>query len=99
MQKFKSALMWALVWLNVALLVGWALKLTSPQAAAQFRSRGNYLMIPGAVQTANGSAVYVVNTDTGVLGGIFFNDNANRMYKLRPIDLNAAFQSMERTGR
>ena len=99
MVKLKSALMWAMIWINVILLVGWAIKLTSPQASAQFRQRLNLLMIPGAVQTGNGSAIYVVNTDNGSLAAIFYNEGTGRMEPMRPIDLNAAFQRMAAGGR
>jgi hypothetical protein len=94
MDKLKSTLIWSLVWVNVALLVGWAFKLTSPAAQAQFRSKGSYLMIPGAIQSGSGSAIYILNTDSGALGAIFFNESLGRMEQMRPLDLNSEFQRM-----
>ena len=92
MEKLKSTVFWGLVWINIALLVGWALKLTSPPAEAQFRSASNYLMIPGTIQTANGSVVYIVDTTKGYLGAIYFNSAMGRIQPMNPLDLNATFQ-------
>jgi hypothetical protein len=99
MQKLKSTLFWALVWLNVALLIGLAFKLTSPAANAQFQRQGNYLMIPGAIQSGNGSVVYIVDTNAGVLGAIYFNDSTSQIQPMQPLDLNQAFQRMANGGR
>jgi len=99
MVKLKSTLVWALVWLNVVLMIGWAIRLTSPSAQAQFRQKANLLMIPGAVQTGNGSAIYIVNTDAGSLAAIFYNEGTGRMEPMHPIDLNGAFQHMAAGGR
>jgi hypothetical protein len=99
MEKLKSILLWALVWLNVALLVGWAFKLTSPPAAGQFRAQSNYLMIPGAIQAGNGSVVYIVDTSAGVLSAIYYNDGTGRIQPMVPVDLNREFQRMANGGR
>lgn len=94
MEKLKSTVFWGLAWINIALLVGWALKLTSPPAQAQFRSPSNYIMIPGAIQSANGSVIYVVDTTHGWMGAIYYSDSnpAHRFQLMTPVDLNQTFQ-------
>jgi hypothetical protein len=89
----KSRIIWALVWVNVALLVGTALKLTSPPASAQLRRPGNYIMIPGELVGGNNAAIYIVDTDNGRLSAVSFSDPTNQMSAMPPIDLNAFFQA------
>ena len=95
----KSKLIWGLVWLNVALLVGWALRLTSPPAVAQVPRASDYMMIPGDIVGASAGAVYVVDTDHGQLTAISFDDSQNRLSVMPPIDLNGIFQAAAAGGR
>jgi hypothetical protein len=89
----KSKIIWMLVWVNVALLVGLALKLTSPVAQAQFRRPSEYVMIPGEITGGTSAAVYIVDTTQGRMAAISFDDGSGRLSTMPWIDLNQTFQT------
>jgi hypothetical protein len=89
----KTRIVWALVWLNVALLVVWAIRVTSPQAVAQLRRPGDYLMIPGEIVGGVNGVVYVVDQTNGRLTAISFDQSSNRLTNMAPLDLNQLFQA------
>jgi hypothetical protein len=89
----KSRVLWILVWVNVALLVGWALKLTSPNAQGQFRRPSEYVMIPGEITGGNSAAVYIVDTTQGRLAAVSFDDSSGRLNTMPWIDLTQTFQA------
>ena len=89
----KSRIVWALVWLNAALLVVWALKATSPQAVAQLRRPGDYLMIPGQIVGGVNSVVYVIDQTSGHLTALSYDEPSGRLTNMAPLDLNQLFQA------
>jgi hypothetical protein len=89
----KSRIIWGLVWVNVALLLALALKLTSPGAMAQVARPGNYLMIPGEVVGGSFAVVYIVDTGQGRLTALSYDDTAGRITTMPPLDLNQLFQA------
>jgi hypothetical protein len=89
----QSKLIWSLVCLNVILLLGVALRLTSQPASAQALRAGNYMMIPGEIIGASSSAVYVLDINQGRLTAVSFDDSQNRLSEMPPIDLNGIFQA------
>jgi hypothetical protein len=95
----KSKLIWGLVWLNVALLVSWALRLTSSPAVAQVPRASDYMMIPGEIVGASAGAVYIVDTNQGQLTAVSFDDMQNRLSVMPPVDLNGIFQAAAGGGR
>jgi hypothetical protein len=90
---WKSRIVWALVWVNIVLLVGWAVRLTSPKAEAQLRRPSDYLMIPGEIIGGNAAAVYIVDTTQSRLAAVSFDDSTGQMAKMPWIDLGQVFQA------
>jgi hypothetical protein len=88
---------WLLIWVNVFLLLGLALRLTSPQAAqAQLRARASdYDMIPGQVIGSPTSFVYILDTAQGRLSAVTYDDSSGRTFALPPIDLTQVFQAAQ----
>ena len=88
---------WLLIWVNVALLLSLALRLTSPEAAqAQLRARASdYDMIPGIAVGIPTAFVYILDTAQGRLDAVTFDDSSNRTFVLPPIDLNQVFQAAQ----
>jgi hypothetical protein len=94
----KSTLLWGLVFLNIVLLFGLALRLTSQPAVAQIPRASDYIMIPGDIVGASSGAVYVVDTNLGRLTAISFDDTQNRLSVMQPVDLNGMFQAAAAGG-
>jgi Na+/glutamate symporter len=91
---WKSRIVWALVWVNIALLIGWAMRLTSPKAEAQLRRPSDYLMIPGEVIGGNSAAIYILDTTQSQLSAVSFDDSTGQLATMKPaIDLNQVFQA------
>src|SRR5271154_3131640 len=89
----KSRIIWALLWLNVALLIGWALKATSPTAMAQLRRPSDYLMIPGEIVGGDDAVIYVLDTTQGRLTAVSLNNSTGQLSVMPPIDMNQTFQA------
>jgi hypothetical protein len=89
----RSKLIWALVWVNVALLLGVALKLTSPAAEAQVPGLSDYLMIPADIPGGNNAVIYVLDTTHGRLTSVNFDHSTGRVSAMPPMDLNQLFQA------
>src|SRR6185436_2397556 len=87
----RSTLLWALAALNVLLLTLFVARMTSDNAAfGQARSSGrpgDYLMIPGEVTGGSSQVVYVVESTSGVLGAISYDDSHKRLDAMIPVDL------------
>jgi hypothetical protein len=90
---WQTRIVWALVWVNVVLLVGWAMKLTSPPAQAQLRRPSEYLLIPGEIVGGNEAAVYVVDTTLSRLSAVSYDDGTGQLSKMQWIDLGQVFQA------
>jgi|GEM_PF-2148707 len=89
----KQTMIWSLIWFNVVLLLGFALKQTSRVQAQAFQRPPDLLMVPGQLAGGQG-VVYVVNTTTGDLSYITFNDANNRITAMRPLSLVNAFRAV-----
>lgn len=88
----KSSLLWALIGLNVLLLLSFIGRLTpSSIAAAPVHRPADYLLIPGALQSGSTEVVYIVDTSNGMLGAMAFDESARRLEVMAPIDLNSIF--------
>jgi hypothetical protein len=94
----KSTLIWGLIFLNVLLLLGLALRLTSQQAVAQVPRTSDYMMIPGDIVGVSSGAVYIVDTNQGRLTAVSFDDTQNRISVMPPLDLNGLFQAAAAGG-
>jgi hypothetical protein len=89
----QSKIIWGLVWINVALLLGLTLKMTSPTASAQAHRPSDYLMIPGEVVGGSFAVIYIVDTNQGRLSAVSFDDTSGRIGAMPPLDLNQIFQA------
>ena len=94
----KTAVLWALIALNAALLLSLLSQFTRDNTArAQVgaaRRPGDYLMINGNIVSGSAGVVYVVDTVNGQLGAMYFNDSGpgSRIESMPPIDLAGVFQ-------
>ena len=90
----KTKVMWALVALNVLLLVGLFVPLgRSNVARAQGAGRpSEYLMIPGEVIGGNSAVIYVVDEEKQQLSAMSLDQKGNGIDSMQPIDLQRVFQ-------
>jgi len=96
----KSRILWALVALNVFLLIVLVARSTSPNAAmAQAARPSDYLMIPGEITGGSGAVVYVVDMTNGVLGGLAWDESRRELSAMPPLDLSRFLESPGRGGR
>jgi hypothetical protein len=88
----KTRIVWTLVWVNVLLLVGLAIRMTSPAAQAQVRRPSDYVMIPGEISGGNSAVVYIIDTQQSRMAAVSYDDASNRFGTMPFVDLNAQFQ-------
>ena len=88
-------ILWALAGLNVLLVMTLAARLTSDNTAhAQGVKRpGDYVMIPGEVSGGASAVVYLVDTGSGMLGAITYDDAQKQLNTMPPIDLARVFDT------
>lgn len=89
----RSKIIWGLVWVNVALLLGLALKVSSPNAMAQLHRPSDYLTIPGEVVGGSYAVIYIVDTGQGRLSAVSFDDSSGKIFAMPALDLNQIFQA------
>lgn len=89
----KSTMLWALVVLNVLLLVGALGRFSRPNAAVAqaVRRPGEYIMIPGEVTGGNAGVVYILDTTNGLLSALTLQPGTERMVNMPKIDLAQIF--------
>ena len=93
----KSLLLWALVVINVLLLISFIGRFGSPNSAVAQPARqaprpGDYLMIPGAITGASNGIVYVIDVTNGRLSAMTYNESRTRLEAMQSVDLNAIFE-------
>jgi len=95
----KRRILWALVALNVLLVVTLAARLTGEgtalgQAAggAGVRRPADYIMIPGEVNGGSSAVVYMIDTSNGLLGAMTYDDSNRALNTMPPIDLSRVFE-------
>lgn len=91
----RRTMLWALVALNALLLVvlTWKLGGDNPAQAQARGGRGDYIMVPGRVNTAPNGVMYIVDTRNGLIGGMTFDPNARGLITLPPISLGRVFEA------
>jgi len=91
----SSAVLWALVALNVFLFLSFLGRFSRDNAAiAQgVRRPGEYAMVPGEVTGGSAGVVYIVDTTNGLLTAVTFDQNSNppRIVSLPKVDLATIF--------
>lgn len=89
----KSKVVYALVLINVLLLMSFLARLGRENAAqAQGAARpGDYIMIPGEVTGGNSGVVYVVDTTHGLLSAITYNETGKKLETMPKVNLADIF--------
>jgi hypothetical protein len=90
----KDRILWALVALNVLLVITLAARYSSQNSAmAQARRPSDYIMIPGEVTGGSSAVVYIIDTSNGILGAGTYDDSRKEINTMPPIDLSRVFQT------
>jgi hypothetical protein len=91
----KSKVLWALVALNVLLLVALFLPRVSPTAQAAGAPRpGEYIMLPGQVTGGGGNEViYILDETNRMLTARVYDQNAKGFSDMPPILLDRVFSA------
>ena len=89
----KKRILWALAALNVLLVMTLAARLSSENTAmAQGVKRpSDYVMIPGEVSGGSSAVVYIIDTGSGQLGAMTYDDSQKQLNTMPPIDLARVF--------
>jgi hypothetical protein len=96
--RTKQGLLWTLAVMNVVLVAGLAMRLSTETANAQAgRSVGEYLLIPGEATGANVGIVYVLDEVNGTLGAIA-PDNSDKLNAMEPVNLQRIFDAAAQGG-
>ena len=89
----RNRILWALAGLNVLLVMTLAARLTSDNAAmAQAKRPSDYVMIPGEVSGGASAVVYIIDTGSGQLGAMTYDDSGRQLNTMPPIDLARVFE-------
>jgi hypothetical protein len=93
----KSKVLWALVALNVLLLVALFLPRVSPTAHAAGAPRpGEYIMVPGQVVGGNSEVIYILDETNRLLTARVYDQNAKGFSDMTPIELDRVFMAPPR---
>jgi hypothetical protein len=93
----KTAVLWALVALNGALLLSLLNQHNHGESTANAqvggRRPGEYIMVDGTIPGSSSGLVYVIDTVNGQLGALTYNDSnpGNKIESMPPIDLASVF--------
>ena len=90
----KSRILWLLLGLNVGLglmLVMGAVRDNTAMGQARIVRPNDYLLIPGDVSGTDSGVVYIVDTSSGSLGAVTYEDSNRRIVSMPSIDLNRVF--------
>jgi len=89
----KSKVVYALILLNVLLLMSFLARLGRENTAqAQAAQRpGEYIMIPGEVTGGNSGVVYMVDTTHGLLSAMTYNETGKRLEVMPKVNLAEIF--------
>ena len=91
----KSKIIWCLAGMNVALALSLVLPYVRENSvlAQQRVSRpADYMLIPGDISGNDAGVVYIIDESNSVMSAMAFQDSANRIEVLPPIDLLRVFE-------
>jgi hypothetical protein len=95
-------MLWSLVLLNVALGTTFVFRLfpdnTAHAQAAAARRPGDYIMIPAALGAGSAAIVYVLDSSTGQLSALNFDDPTSEINMMSSLDLSRVFTAGETVG-
>ena len=90
----KSTLFWALAALNVLLLGLFISRMTHENIAqAQARRSSDYLMIVGDVTGSANQVVHIMDTTTGMLSALSYDDSTKRLDAMVPVELSRVLET------
>jgi hypothetical protein len=93
----KSSATWALIALNVILLLMLLSRHGIDQPAmAQYGRPGDYLMIPGNVVGGNNAVVYVVDQTSHQLAAMSYDDSMGTLVMMPPVNLDRVLGTASR---
>lgn len=92
----KKTIFWALVALNVVLLVSLLMPYVQSNTAMAQRGGGGrrpeLMMIPGEIAGGNSAVVYLIDTNNRELGAVTLNVRGNGLEGVAPEDLSRIFE-------
>jgi hypothetical protein len=89
----RYRILWALAGLNVLLVMTLAARLSSDNTAmAQAKRPSDYVMIPGEVSGGSSAVVYIIDTGSGQLGAMTYDDSGKQLNTMPPLDLSRVFE-------
>jgi hypothetical protein len=89
----RYRILWALAALNVLLVMTLAARLSSDNTAmAQAKRPSDYVMIPGEVSGGSSAVVYMIDTGSGQLGAMTYDEGQKQLNTMPPIDLARVFE-------
>ena len=89
----KSKVIWALVALNVLLLVTLVFRQNTATAQPAGLRRGQYVMISGEVQGGTSGIVYILDEANHMLAARTYDENKKQFFDMAPIPLDRVFQN------
>jgi hypothetical protein len=90
----KKRILWTLAGVNLLLVMTLAARLTSDNTAmAQVKRPSDYVMIPGEVSGGSSAVVYIIDTGSGQLGAMTYDDSQKQLNTMPPIDLARVFEA------
>lgn len=97
----KSTVLWTLVLLNAALVGTFVFRLFPDNVAhaqANARRPGDYVLIPGELSGGSNAIVYILDTSTGTLSAMSFDEPRNEINMMSPLDLARVFEAGATVG-
>ncbi len=89
----KSTVLWCLIVLNAVLLGMLIFGNRTNSARADIGRADDYILIPGEVSIAPAEVVYVLDTTSGKLGAISYDDINHNLDTMPPINLLGLLKS------
>ncbi len=84
----RSKTIWALAFLNAVLVIVLMFKIGGePTARAQPRARGDLIMIPTDMPGVANGVMFLLDTQNGILGAIYYDQNQRALNVTQPIDV------------
>ena len=90
----RLRMLWTLAALNAVLVVALCWKLGGENRAyAAPGGRGDYIMLPGKIPTAQNGVIYMIDTHNGLLTSFMFDSNRSDFVPMEPINLTRIFDA------
>jgi len=95
-----SKLLWGLAFLNAVLVMVLMWKVGGENTAvAQVRGRSDIIIIPTDMPGATNGVMFMLDTQNGILGAVFYDQNQRALNVTQPIDVGRLFAGPGAVGR